>query len=453
MAEFAGFLSYARLDDQYEDGRVTEFRSRLENAVRQWTGERGFQIFQDTEDIRWGQKWEGRIEEALEDVLILIPIMTPLYFSSEASRWEYELFLKREEKLGRKDLILPVYWLNCDILEDRRRRDADPWAKGLSNHQRVDWSKFRATSFDTPEMRQAFDGLALAIKQTFEVTAGVTSTDDAELVPDALEEVGREAPQTTYEELEATPTAGVQVEGSSQRRGDAGYMGTEPPTYTFDAMGRGDYISLVEAVKGSNPGDRLLVRPGFYPGGLVLDKPMEIIGVGDASEIVVQATGSDVIRFETNMGIVRSLSIRQVGGGDWIAVDLTQGRLVIEDCDIISQSLAAVGVHDGADPLVRRDRIHDGKQSGIYVYDNGRGTFEENEVWGNAHVGMAVGNGGDPVVRRNHIHGNSLTAVLVFGKSAGTFEDNDLRGNKGGSWRIDAGCSLKVARNREDQAD
>ena len=96
MAEFNGFLSYAGLDNKYEDGAVSAFRERLEAAVRQWTGRRDFQIFQDTKDIQWGEKWRDKLRSALKDTFLLIPIMTPLYFMSEPCREEWELFVQRE---------------------------------------------------------------------------------------------------------------------------------------------------------------------------------------------------------------------------------------------------------------------------------------------------------------------------------------------------------------------
>ena len=431
---FAGFLSYTRLDDQY--GRVTEFRERLENAVRQWTGEPGFQIFQDTKDIRWGQQFGDQIDQALADVLIMIPIMTPLYFNSGACREEYAQFLTREERLGRNDLILPVYWMDCDVLEDREALDADPWATGLASHQRVDWRQFRARPFDAPEIVQTFDGLALQIKQILGATAPLPPANGAE---------ERDAAQ---QEEEASQTQEAQVEGVVQRGTDAVSVATEPPTHFVDAMGRGDYNSLVDAVRESKAGDRLLVRPGFYPGGLVLDKPLEIIGVGDASEIVVQATGSSVILFKANMGIVRNVTIRQVGGGDyWFAVDITQGHLVLEQCDISSQSLACVAVHDGADPLVRSNRIHDGKAGGIFIFDNGKGIFEENEVSENARSGIEVKEDGDPAVRRNRIHDGKAGGILVRENGRGTFEENEVSGNALSGIEVRQGGDPVVRRN------
>jgi F-box protein 11 len=58
-------------------------------------------------------------------------------------------------------------------------------------------------------------------------------------------------------------------------------------------------------------------------------------------------------------------------------------------------------VHAGADPRIRRNRIHDGQQSGVHVYEQGLGTFEDNEIFANARAGVAVKQGGNPTLRRN----------------------------------------------------
>src|SRR3982751_4267728 len=94
------FMSYVRLDDQDENGRLTQFRERLSGEVRMQTGE-AFDIFQDRNDIAWGQQWKERIDETLDAVTFLIPVITPTFFKSPACRNELERFLKREESLGR----------------------------------------------------------------------------------------------------------------------------------------------------------------------------------------------------------------------------------------------------------------------------------------------------------------------------------------------------------------
>ena len=43
---------------------------------------------------------------------------------------------------------------------------------------------------------------------------------------------------------------------------------------------RGDFATVGAAIKAAKPGDRILVRPGLYEEGLVVDKPLEILGDG-----------------------------------------------------------------------------------------------------------------------------------------------------------------------------
>ncbi len=75
-------MSYVRVDDQHENGRLTELRSRLSGEVRMQLGEE-FTIFQDRNDISWGQQWKQRIEDTIDATTFLIPIITPGFFRSQ----------------------------------------------------------------------------------------------------------------------------------------------------------------------------------------------------------------------------------------------------------------------------------------------------------------------------------------------------------------------------------
>ena len=77
----AAFMTYVRFVDQHDDGQLTQFRERLSAEVQVQTGEE-FLIFQDRNDIAWGQNWKARIDEALDVVTLLIPIITPSFFLS-----------------------------------------------------------------------------------------------------------------------------------------------------------------------------------------------------------------------------------------------------------------------------------------------------------------------------------------------------------------------------------
>ena len=97
--EPVAFLSYVRSDDAHDFGRISELRRSLEGEVKIQTGH-AFHIFQDRNDISWGEQWKERIESALRGVTFLIQIVTPSYFQSLACRSEFHTFLIRERELG-----------------------------------------------------------------------------------------------------------------------------------------------------------------------------------------------------------------------------------------------------------------------------------------------------------------------------------------------------------------
>lgn len=437
------FMSYVRFDDEHEMGRLTEFRKRLSAEVRMQTGEE-FSIFQDRNDIQWGQHWKERIEESLDDVTFLIAILTPGFFMSPACRNELQQFLKREKKLKRNDLILPIYYVNCPLFSDEAKRATDKLAQVIADRQYADWREQRFEPLTSPQVGKILEQLAVQIRDALERVG-----NSSKIVPKRATTKARVRPAPKSSLPSPQDTESVTESGKAAPRPSAK---TEPPTRVVDLMHRGDYTTITEAINAANPGDRILIRPGLYLEGLVIDKPLEIIGEGDTGDVVVQATGKYTILFKTTMGRMVNLTLRQIGGGDWFGVDITQGRLELEGCDITSQGLSCVAIHDGADPRLRRNRIHDGKQGGVFVNENGLGTLEDNDIFGNTFSGVEIATGGNPTLRRNRINKNGFVAVRVREVGSGIIEDNDLRGNAKGAWSVsdDSLPKLKRARNQED---
>ena len=104
------FLSYTRADDEHEGGLISAFRERLQGEVQFLSGDNTFSIFQDRINIKWGQDWRTRIAESLDNAVFLIPVITSRFFKSEACCEELDCFLHRERSLGRRDLVLPLYY-------------------------------------------------------------------------------------------------------------------------------------------------------------------------------------------------------------------------------------------------------------------------------------------------------------------------------------------------------
>lgn len=192
----AGFLSYARLDDEYEEGYITQLKERLEKEVHLFTGE-DFSIFQDRFDVRWGEEWSARIGQTLRSVTLLFPVLTPSFFKSRNCLQELQEFLELEKEMERRDLIFPIYYVECLVLEQAERRANHPLAQALSTRQYVDWRDLRGASFREPRTRMRLATMARQIRDALDKTAHAESAlkqesplppSSAPLVAEAVQE-------------------------------------------------------------------------------------------------------------------------------------------------------------------------------------------------------------------------------------------------------------------------
>lgn len=115
------------------------------------------------------------------------------------------------------------------------------------------------------------------------------------------------------------------------------------------------------------------------------------------------------------------------------------GRGLIEGNDIYGNALAGIQIRTNSCPIVRHNKIHDGQHGGIYVvrvvralcgsvtgrssdglcltqHEKGQGVIEENEVYSNTLAGVWVTTGSTPVLRRNRIHSGKQVGPRMFGQ-------------------------------------
>lgn len=158
------FLSYTRKDDDFFGGYITEFRKMLENAVHVVTGDRSFRVFQDVEGIVIGENWQKKLSEVIDKSSFFVPMLSPLFFNSDACRDESEQFLAHERSLERDDLVLPIYFLTCPKLEKPEERSKDGLATAFAARQMYDWRDQANTPIGDPATRTAILGLARAVE-------------------------------------------------------------------------------------------------------------------------------------------------------------------------------------------------------------------------------------------------------------------------------------------------
>ncbi len=210
------FFSYARWDDEHDSGYLSQFRKRLAEEVQAHTGNE-FLIFQDQIDVAWGQDWQQRITDSLNETVFFIPVLTPTFFTRDACRQETTSFLEREKAQGHGGLILPVYYISSPLLDDAAARATDPLAQALQARQRADWRKLRLVPFKERKAQAALVSLAVQLSEALrqsrtpgpvppgpvKITAPDKPAQRAETPPDTINK-----PDTVQQSRPATPATG-----------------------------------------------------------------------------------------------------------------------------------------------------------------------------------------------------------------------------------------------------
>jgi hypothetical protein len=159
---YSAFWSYTRLDDTTDDGWLTALREALESEVQVLFGKH-IEIFQDLDGIEWGERWKQKLERSSDDAVFLVPIVTPSYFASDGCRRELEQFVKREYDTGFKELILPIYYITTQQLQDQFEKASDLLAQTVADHNYEDIRELRHRDITSYEAKQKIKKLATAL--------------------------------------------------------------------------------------------------------------------------------------------------------------------------------------------------------------------------------------------------------------------------------------------------
>jgi F-box protein 11 len=417
-----GFFSYSREDDEADFGNLTRLRAAIERelAMRLGLSGKDVNLFQDSEDLRTGQSWEARLRAAVMEADFFVLLSTPRAFRPESFvRKELAWFLEREKRLPIGGLIIPIAYMPIVGVEQAEDSavSADLYLSVLRQRQNRRWDHLRHADERDQSLRSAIESLVRDICDALERNKLNSAKSGV-----------RPSPPSAAPRAEMRPTG-----ADSTGTGEPATVTTRAlvhavPEIVVDALGRADCRTIAEAINRATKGERIVVRPGYYQEQLVIERPIEIVGAGARSEVTIVSSSANVIVFNTSFGRIAGLTLHNRSARHY-GIDIVQGRLHLDDCDISSRGLACIAVHGGADPMITGCVIHDGPRTGLFIYDGGRGTFEDNEILGNTLAGVEVKEEADPTFRRNRIHDGKASGIFVRSKARGTYEDNDIFAN------------------------
>ncbi|RDV46937.1 hypothetical protein DOE76_00620 [Leifsonia sp. ku-ls] len=170
------FLSYARADNEREGGRIVRLAQKIREEYETLTGTT-IEIFVDSAEIRWGEDFRSRLDEALQQTAFFIPVLTPTYFLREECRKEMKAFVTSASALGLDALLLSVRYVPVpDMVED----SADELKATAARMQFESWDHLRLADENSAEYRAAVNRLAARLVELvarLEVTPSVAPAE------------------------------------------------------------------------------------------------------------------------------------------------------------------------------------------------------------------------------------------------------------------------------------
>ena len=154
---YRGFWSYVHKDDEVEGERISQLARDVVAQYEMITGEE-IELFLDKERLEWGDKWRDKIDAHLESVAFFIPVMTPRYFKSAECRVELNQIVRRASKLGRKDLLLPLYYLDVPSIE--KEGEEDDLILMIREFHWQDWRDLRFKDVNSEAYRRGVSDMA-----------------------------------------------------------------------------------------------------------------------------------------------------------------------------------------------------------------------------------------------------------------------------------------------------
>jgi parallel beta-helix repeat protein len=221
-----------------------------------------------------------------------------------------------------------------------------------------------------------------------------------------------------------------------------------------DRSGGGDFTTIRRALRAAAPGATIFVAGGQYRESVVLTTPnVTIAGRGaDPSGVLVRSRRGHTVFFHTRCGKVTNVTIEDSGNrflGD-SAVTVAGGGLELTGCVILSSAYSAITIHEGGRPTITRNEIRGSREGGgIFVYNGGGGTIEDNDIYDNELSGIGIKSDADPVIKNNRIYGSREgSGIFVHDGGRGTIENNDIYDNQLGGIEINSDAGTIVKNNR-----
>jgi parallel beta-helix repeat protein len=218
--------------------------------------------------------------------------------------------------------------------------------------------------------------------------------------------------------------------GAGKASGGAVSAGPSPlPSLIVAPGGEGHFRTLADAVREARSGTRIFLRPGQYREEITIDRPVEVIGEGPASSVILEAAGPGGISVKGGALYLHGVTLR--GGAPApgsAALQVQKGLAIVEDSVVAGGETSVLVQGSGASAVLRRCTLGWGAARGAAFLDRARGMVDKCHI-PSAARGIVIAAGADPMIRSSRLEG-CQTGIAVFGRGKGTVEGCTITGSR-----------------------
>jgi F-box protein 11 len=229
--------------------------------------------------------------------------------------------------------------------------------------------------------------------------------------------------------------------------------------------GEGKYTTIGAALADARPLTRIEVQPGIYREKVLIDKDVELVGMGEAGSVTLissapcltlQALHAQVqnVKIQAQpVSLLKSLPCWSLIQRPYAAVEITTGSSLVNNCEILAGKIG-VRIHGTtASPVIKACRIHDHMDTGIIFAEGASGLLIDSFIYTNKRLNIEIVDGSHPLIIHSQISQSRGKGIYVHKGGRGRVAGCDITENRSTGVEIAQQSSLSlmncsISRNR-----
>ncbi len=217
---------------------------------------------------------------------------------------------------------------------------------------------------------------------------------------------------------------------------DTGYVCTKQSRVPGKRLVPEEYPTIQTAIDTAEDGEDIIVSSGVYKENLIVDKAVNLIGVGrpviDGGGRNTDESAVFICYLDNSSGRIQGFTVIGGGGGQFgHGIQILNCAPEIVDNHIVGNKHVGVGIH-GQKNFTEKAKIHNNQ-----IYDNAIGVSNglgasghiyNNNIYNNKVTGVGVRGLATPFVKSNLIYGNNI-GIGIREEAYPTIEGNEVRDN------------------------